>query len=52
MVMFMSQFAQWDVYMVCDAPIRNVSVEGIDYAYEFCIHYPTYRGTDVYKRQP
>lgn len=43
--MFMSQFAQWDTYMVCDLPIRNVEVEGIVYAYEFQIHYPTYRGT-------
>lgn len=43
--MFMSQFAQWDKYMVCDLPIRNVSVTGIVYAYEFQIHYPTYRGT-------
>ena len=43
--MFFSQFAQWDIYMLCDTPIHNVNVKGIDYAYEFCIHYPTYRGT-------
>lgn len=43
--MFMSQFAQWDKYMVCDEAIKNVDVEGITYAYEFQLHYPTYRGT-------
>ena len=43
--MFFSQFAQWDIYMVCDAPIHNAEVTGIPYGYEFRIHYPTYRGT-------
>lgn len=43
--MFMTQFAQWDQYMVCEEPIRNVDAEGIVYAYEFQLHYPTYRGT-------
>lgn len=43
--MFFSQFAQWDIYMVCDAPIRNAVVTGIPYGYEFRLHYPTYRGT-------
>ncbi len=43
--MFCSQFAQWDKYMVCDDAIQNVDVAGIVYAYEFKIHYPTYRGT-------
>jgi len=43
--MFMTQFAQWDKYMICDVPIRNVFVTRIVYAYEFQLHYPTYRGT-------
>ncbi|MDO4344247.1 MAG: DUF6379 domain-containing protein [Eubacteriales bacterium] len=43
--MFMSQFAQWDKYMLCDEPICNVEAGGVIYGYEFKIHYPTYRGT-------
>lgn len=43
--MFMTQFAQWDKYMLCDAPIENVDAAGVVYGYEFKIHYPTYRGT-------
>lgn len=43
--MFMTQFAQWDKYMLCDAPIENVQAGGVVYAYQFRIHYPTYRGT-------
>jgi len=43
--MFMKQFAQWDKYMLCDAPICNVEAGGVTYGYEFKIHYPTYRGT-------
>ncbi|MDO5540756.1 MAG: DUF6379 domain-containing protein [Eubacteriales bacterium] len=43
--MFMTQFAQWDKYMLCDAPICNVKAGDVVYGYEFKIHYPTYRGT-------
>ena len=43
--MFFSAFAQWDKYMVCDAPIRNAEAAGIAYGFDFRIHYPTYRGT-------